>query len=163
MGLRLSASPPRGRVGVSGAAVQGAIDAALTQALLAHDVGDGLASGTERLDFSNCRIGQFALAPELHAPLSRFGDPVHLPLVADVVLKLSDQRQDMCSLDLPPDGHSWEALLPTVWALIILYHRDEFAKTVEKIRVLHKVFLNLRIFAGLVDVIRERTTQVIVA
>jgi len=61
------------------------------------------------------------------------------------------------------DGHSWAALLPTVWALIILYHRGEFAKTVEKIRVLHKVFLNLRIFAGLVDVIRERTTQVIVA
>ena len=34
------------------------------------------------------------VATEPHAPILRFGDSVHLPLSADVILELCDQRQD---------------------------------------------------------------------
>jgi hypothetical protein len=61
---------------------------------LAHDLRHGYAFSSQRLNFFYKVRQELGLPAKLHAPISRFGNSVHLPFTPDVILELGNQRKN---------------------------------------------------------------------
>jgi len=60
---------------------------------LAHDLRHGYAFRSQRLNFFYKVRQELGFPAKLHAPISRFGNSVHLPFPPDVILELGNQRK----------------------------------------------------------------------
>src|SRR5262249_12587471 len=73
---------------------QGSVYSGFAKLCLMHNLGHCYSGLPQRLNLSNLLDGKFQLTAKMNPSLLSFGDAIHLPFPADVVLKLGYQRQD---------------------------------------------------------------------